>query len=70
MARLDKRAEFLGDGLYVRMDDGMVTLTAPRANGDHWVALDYVPFRQFIRWCAADPGMRSVLKEEVEKAAR
>ena len=38
---------FLGDGLYAGFDGFYFTLRAPRANGDHWVALDPAVLRAF-----------------------
>lgn len=32
--------EYLGDGLYASFDGFMITLRAPRENGDHWVGLE------------------------------
>jgi len=31
---------YLGDGLYASYDGFMITLRAPRTNGDHWVGLE------------------------------
>jgi hypothetical protein len=31
---------YLGDGLYASDDGYMITLRAPREDGDHWVALE------------------------------
>ena len=31
---------YLGDGLYASFDGWMLTLRAPRENGDHWVGLE------------------------------
>jgi hypothetical protein len=31
---------YLGDGLYASFDGFMVTLRAPRPDGDHWVGLE------------------------------
>ena len=44
---------YLGDGLYVRIEDGMVILRAPREDGDHWVGLDAIVLDNFLAWCAS-----------------
>jgi len=31
---------YLGDGLYASFDGYMIILRAPRAEGDHWIALE------------------------------
>lgn len=31
---------YLGDGLYASFDGFMITLRAPREDGDHWVGLE------------------------------
>lgn len=46
-----KEPEFyLGDGLYVRIEYGMVILRAPREGGDHWVGLDAEVLDSFLVW--------------------
>ena len=35
-----KDESYLGDGLYASFDGFMITLRAPRENGDHWVGLE------------------------------
>lgn len=42
---------YLGDGLYASFDGFMITLRAPRADGDHWVGLEpevYFALTQFV----------------------
>jgi len=42
---------YLGDGLYASFDGFMITLRAPRADGDHWVGLEppvLLAFQQFV----------------------
>ena len=42
---------YLGDGLYASFDGWMITLRAPRENGDHWVGLEpqvYAALLQFV----------------------
>lgn len=53
---IEREEEYLGDGLYVRYDGGMIRLRAPRDNGDHVVYLDDWGFRNFIEWCERVPG--------------
>lgn len=36
----EPKETYLGDGLYVSFDGWMITLRAPRAEGDHWVGLE------------------------------
>jgi len=44
------REEYLGDGLYVSFDGFMVTLRAPRENGDHWVGMEPDVLESFERY--------------------
>jgi hypothetical protein len=42
---------YLGDGLYASFDGWMITLRAPRFEGDHWVGLEpsvVVAFEQYL----------------------
>ena len=39
---------YLGDGLYARFDGFSIWLRAPRSNGDHYVALEPLVFREFL----------------------
>ena len=39
---------YLGDGLYASFDGFSIWLRAPRAEGDHYVALEPQVFREFI----------------------
>lgn len=41
---------YLGDGLYVRIEDGYVIIRAPREDGDHWVGMDAVVLDNFLAW--------------------
>lgn len=43
---------YLGDGLYAAFDGYMITLRAPRENGDHWVAMEpsiLAEFEDFVQ---------------------
>ena len=43
---------YLGDGLYASFDGFAIILRAPRAEGDHWVALEsdvYAALTEFVR---------------------
>lgn len=37
---MTNKETYLGDGLYASDDGFMITLRAPRENGDHWVGLE------------------------------
>lgn len=41
---------YLGDGLYVRAAHDQIVLRAPRANGDHWVALEPAVLGALLTW--------------------
>lgn len=41
---------YLGDGLYVSFDGMQVILRAPRADGDHHVALEPEVWSGLLRW--------------------
>jgi hypothetical protein len=43
---------YLGDGLYVSFDGFSYVLRAPRAAGDHWVALEPEVLAEFDRYRA------------------
>lgn len=43
---------YLGDGLYASFDGYQITLRAPRAEGDHFVALEPAVLRAFERYVA------------------
>jgi hypothetical protein len=40
MTKPVSKETYLGDGLYASYDGFMVTLRAPRQDGDHWVGLE------------------------------
>lgn len=40
--------EYLGDGLYASFDGYMITLRAPRMEGDHWVGLEPEVFQNLL----------------------
>jgi hypothetical protein len=47
----EPKETYLGDGLYASWDGFMITLRAPRAEGDHWVGLEpeiYAALVQFV----------------------
>jgi hypothetical protein len=56
---------YLGDGLYASFDGFMITLRAPRSNGDHWVGLEPEVYREFKMF--GDACMEE-LRREMEKA--
>lgn len=39
---------YLGDGLYASFDGFSIKLRAPRENGDHWVAMEWREYQEFI----------------------
>jgi hypothetical protein len=41
---------YLGDGLYVSFDGYLITLRAPRLNGDHWVGLEPPVYQALLRY--------------------
>jgi hypothetical protein len=48
--------EYLGDGLYASFNGYMITLRAPRADGDHWIGLEPLVYRalqDFAQQCWA-----------------
>ena len=47
---MDKAETYLGDGLYASYDGWMVTLRAPRLDGDHWVGLEPATLRTLLRY--------------------
>ncbi len=47
---MDIKEEFIGDGLYVSMDGGMIMLRAPRPGGDHVVFMEDFVLVNFIAW--------------------
>jgi len=52
---------YLGDGLYASFDGFMVTLRAPRTNGDHWVGLEPEIWRALVEYVEAQ---REALEHE------
>lgn len=46
---------YLGDGLYVSFDGGMLKLRAPRERGDHEVYLEPEAFHQLIEFVKRTP---------------
>ena len=44
------RHDYLGDGLYASYDGWMITLRAPREEGDHWVGLEPEVFQALLRF--------------------
>lgn len=52
MSDLQPEEAYLGDGLYVREEEGSFVLRAPRIDGDHFVVLDpevLANFEVFVR---------------------
>jgi hypothetical protein len=47
---MDKSEEYLGDGLYASFDGFQITLRAPRAGGNHYVALEPSVLHEFERY--------------------
>jgi hypothetical protein len=45
-----ERETYLGDGLYASFDGFMITLRAPRENGDHWVGLEPNVFAALVEY--------------------
>jgi len=41
---------YLGDGLYASFDGWMITLRAPREEGDHWVGLEPEVFAALVKF--------------------
>lgn len=41
---------YIGDGLYAEWDGFMLTLKAPRENGEHWVGLEPEVFQNLLRF--------------------
>jgi hypothetical protein len=41
---------YLGDGLYAHHDGHQIILTAPRLEGDHWVALEPSVFQALVAY--------------------
>ena len=48
---------YLGDGLYARIEGGMIILRAPRINGDHWVGLEPEVWNALLDWLKSQPGV-------------
>ena len=49
----NKNEAYLGDGLYASIEHGLITLRAPREDGDHWVALDSETLAAFLSFLKA-----------------
>ena len=52
MSGLQPKEAYLGDGLYVREEEGSFVLRAPRTDGDHFVVLEpetLANFEAFVR---------------------
>lgn len=50
------KEEYLGDGLYASFDGYMVTLRAPREEGNHWVGLEPPILVNFVKFAVATYG--------------
>jgi hypothetical protein len=60
---MERREQYLGDGLYASFDGFMITLRAPREGGDHWVGLEPQIYAALVRfaktcWGEADDRLR------------
>jgi len=66
---MNKHTEtYLGDGLYASDDGFMVTLRAPRDEGDHWVGLEPDVLKSFFDYVARVRGLEiTVTKKETER---
>lgn len=61
--------EYLGDGLYARIEGTLIILRAPRAGGDHWVGLEIEVFSSLIRFAYQNGWSRIIqrtIKQEPE----
>jgi hypothetical protein len=47
---MDGKEIYLGDGLYASFDGFMITLRAPREDGDHWIGLEPEVFNALQRY--------------------
>jgi hypothetical protein len=43
-------ASYLGDGLYAKYDGWMIVLSTPRAEGEHYVALEPEVFEALLQY--------------------
>ena len=59
-------ARYLGDGLYASFDGYMITLRAPRADGDHWVGLEPDVAKELLKFMACYFDATSMLKAITE----
>ena len=48
--KMMEKETYLGDGLYASFDGFMITLRAPRENGDHWVGLEPQVYAELLRF--------------------
>jgi hypothetical protein len=53
---------YLGDGLYAEYDGYQITLSAPREEGEHFVALDSDVLGAFIRFVEISMGLKIDIK--------
>jgi hypothetical protein len=54
-----EKETYLGDGLYASFDGFMITLRAPREDGDHFVGLEplvYAALLEFVKKLKAERG--------------
>jgi hypothetical protein len=47
---MSQHETYLGDGLYASFDGFMITLRAPRENGDDWVGLEPNVFAALVEY--------------------
>ena len=61
---------YLGDGLYAKYDGFALWLRAPRAGGDHEVALEPQIFLQFLKFAAGIKRTNGILRDFVHELNR
>ena len=52
---------YLGDGLYASFDGYQFVLRAPRADGEHWVALEPDVLKAFLAFVIEKQGKKDLL---------
>jgi len=55
---------YLGDGLYASDDGFMLTLRAPRENGDHWVGLEDEILHNLFKFLERSRGVKITVENE------
>lgn len=59
---MERKETYLGDGLYASDDGFMFWLRAPRAGGDHEVALESEVLESFIRFIERSRGLKITIE--------